>query len=52
MSSQLVVVIKEMEVYDDVGDIANVVGGGVRQSRSDAAESKAMNYPIEAEICS
>ena len=27
-SSQLVVVSKELEVYDDVGDIANIVAGG------------------------
>ena len=47
-------VIKLPEVYDDVGDNANVVavGGRVQQSRSNTNESEAMNYPLEEEICS
>ena len=42
------------EVYEDVGDIANVVavGGRVQQSRSNTNESEATNYPLEEEICS
>ena len=52
--SQIVVAIKVQEVYDDVGDIANVVagGGGVRQSRSNTSKCEAINLPREAEVCS
>ena len=42
-------VINKLEVYDDVGNIANVVagGGGVRQSRSNTLESEVMTRPVE-----
>ena len=53
-SSQLVVVSKEPEVYDDVGDIANIVagGGGMRQSRSHTPEYEGIDLPLEAEVYS
>ena len=48
-TSQLMMVINKLEVYDDVGNIANVVagGGGVRQSRSNTLESEVMTRPVE-----
>ena len=51
-SSQLVV--EGPDVYDDVGDIANVVagGGGVRQWRSNRPEFEGSNLPHEGEVCS
>ena len=54
VSSQLVVVTKVPEVYDDVGDNANAVagGGGVRQSRGNTPEYEVTNLPLEAEVCS
>ena len=54
VSSQLVVVTKALELYNDVGDIANIVagGGGVRQSRSNTSEFEVMYRPLEGEVCS
>ena len=45
---------KEPEVYEDVGDIANVVAGGgcVRQWGSNSPEFEAINLPHEGEVCS
>ena len=49
ISSQLMAVVEVTEVYDDVGNIANVVAGsgGVRQSRSNTLESEVMTRPVE-----
>ena len=54
VSSQIVVAIncKVIEVYDDVGDNATVVGGGVRQLRSNTHDVDVINRPLEAEVCS
>ena len=53
-TSQLMMVINKLEVYDDVGDIANVVagGGGVQQWRSNTCKVEVINLPFEAEVCS
>lgn len=49
----MVVVIVKVEVYDDVGDNANIIagGGGVRQSRSHKPEYEEIKPPLEAEVC-
>ena len=57
VSSQLAVAIKVIEVYDDVGDIAKVVAGGmrgrgVRQLRGNTPEVQSINLPMKAEVCS
>ena len=54
MSSQFVVIMKKIKVYDDVGDNTNIVavGGRVRQWRSNTSKCEAINLPSEAEVCS
>ena len=52
--SQRAVVTKVPEVYEDVGEIANVVAGGgiMQQPRSHTPEYKGIKPPLEAEVCS
>ena len=53
-SSQLLAVIKFADLYDDVGDIVEVVagGGGMRQPGSNTLEVEVINRPSEAEVYS